>query len=435
MPSVKILNSNNEWEYAASGSNGGGEAQVNLDRHIADEENPHKTTAEQLGIHVGAEEPVEGNIWFDTSDEPVESYYTKDEVDERFVNKSNGSMTGNLIFDAAGKGAIIAAEDGFSIEHDKDGKVACLKTFVDDMSAKFITYNGTNWVINPILHSGNFSTYAAPAGNGYDGKAIPKYYANSDEELFAALDELLATMPRGATKQIEFQSSSTWPSLAGYSYFGTLFKDSDTVAVLEGTTYGYQKDTSSARESMSVVASRLASGWGPFEYYNPPLLSGIEFRTTERVNYKAVFKRWNGTKSIIEYRLDGETEWKPYSNANGGMAAKVLWTNASSQSAFASQSISVPNLSDYNYMVVIARITEGGLNAMSSGIVPVIEGHEANIINVGGFWAHMRAFAPHPSSNTVAFGAGSQINLETDATYPDWNNRVIPWQIIGLKVV
>ena len=70
MPSVKILNANNEWEYAAA--SGSGETQELLDQHIANKNNPHKVTAEQIGAATveyvnnaieslyGADAPVEG---------------------------------------------------------------------------------------------------------------------------------------------------------------------------------------------------------------------------------------------------------------------------------------------------------------------------------------------------------------------------------------
>lgn len=232
----------------------------------------------------------------------------------------------------------------------------------------------------------------APAGNGYDGKAIPKYYANSDEELFAALDELLATMPRGATKQIEFQSASTWPSLAGYSYVGTLFKDSDTVAVLEGTTYGVNGSSLSARESLSVVTSRLASGWGPFEYYNPPLVSGFEFRTTERVNYKAVFKRWDSTKGVIECRLDGETTWKPYTDITGVVkhytaTVSTSWTASG----------------NYSYQDVAVT----GILATDTPIVGINPGSD-NAANVNYSLAMSNVFRITTSANSIRLWARSK---------------------------
>ena len=57
--------------------------------------------------------------------------------------------------------------------------------------------------------------------------------------------------------------------------------------------------------------------WWEWEYENPPLTLGVEYRTTERINQKAVYKRNNN--GIIEYRLDGDETWKPYAEAVGGV--------------------------------------------------------------------------------------------------------------------
>lgn len=51
------------------------------------------------------------------------------------------------------------------------------------------------------------------------------------------------------------------------------------------------------------------------EHTNPPMTDGTEYRTRERIDNKIVYKRNNG--GIIEYRLDGETAWKPYADAVG----------------------------------------------------------------------------------------------------------------------
>lgn len=58
--------------------------------------------------------------------------------------------------------------------------------------------------------------------------------------------------------------------------------------------------------------------WNPWEWINPPLASGVEYRTTERINGAAVYKRRNSS-GIIEYRLDGETTWRKYPVISGAI--------------------------------------------------------------------------------------------------------------------
>ena len=51
-----------------------------------------------------------------------------------------------------------------------------------------------------------------------------------------------------------------------------------------------------------------ANPWLEWEYANPPMEPGVEYRTTERWNGKAVYKKLVG--DVICQRLDGETEWQ-----------------------------------------------------------------------------------------------------------------------------
>jgi hypothetical protein len=61
MPSVKILNANNEWEYVSSNASGG-----------------------QDNIHVSPEAPIDEsiNVWIDTSSDPSEEGRRLPEVTE-----------------------------------------------------------------------------------------------------------------------------------------------------------------------------------------------------------------------------------------------------------------------------------------------------------------------------------------------------------------
>ena len=47
------------------------------------------------------------------------------------------------------------------------------------------------------------------------------------------------------------------------------------------------------------------------EYENPPFIVGEEYRTTERIKDKAVYKRMT-SDGVVEYHLEGETDWKNY---------------------------------------------------------------------------------------------------------------------------
>ena len=69
-----------------------------------------------------------------------------------------------------------------------------------------------------------------------------------------------------------------------------------------------------------VISRAFIQGsWQPWEWLIPPMMAGVEYRTMQRIDGKAVYKK--KVDGEIFYRLDGETEWK---NQNGlvGAAAK-----------------------------------------------------------------------------------------------------------------
>ena len=63
------------------------------------------------------------------------------------------------------------------------------------------------------------------------------------------------------------------------------------------------------------IYNNATAAWGEWEWFNPPMDAGVEYRTTERINGKAVYKK--NVNGAIQYRLDGETDWKPYTDAVG----------------------------------------------------------------------------------------------------------------------
>ena len=85
--------------------------------------------------------------------------------------------------------------------------------------------------------------------------------------------------------------------------------------------------------------------WSEWEWINPPMEAGIEYRTTDRIDGKAVYKK--NVDGVIHYRLDGETEWKPYSKAVGAAVvtctAWLDWDGWSSTAPY-TQTVSAPGV-------------------------------------------------------------------------------------------
>lgn len=55
------------------------------------------------------------------------------------------------------------------------------------------------------------------------------------------------------------------------------------------------------------------------EWENPPLIADVEYRTTDRIDGKAVYKK--NVNGVIQYRIDGETTWRNYSVVVGAAPA------------------------------------------------------------------------------------------------------------------
>lgn len=68
-----------------------------------------------------------------------------------------------------------------------------------------------------------------------------------------------------------------------------------------------------------IYRTKASATWSEWEYDNPPMVLDVEYRTTERIKGKAVYKK--NISNVIHYRLEDETEWKPYSRVVGAAPA------------------------------------------------------------------------------------------------------------------
>jgi hypothetical protein len=68
--------------------------------------------------------------------------------------------------------------------------------------------------------------------------------------------------------------------------------------------------------------SSYAKAWQPWEYINPPMFPGVEYRTTERYHNVPVYKKVDASGNIL-WRKDGETQWHMLSSASYVAAATV----------------------------------------------------------------------------------------------------------------
>ncbi len=120
----------------------------------------------------------------------------------------------------------------------------------------------------------------APAGYGYGEPCVSFYHTSSDSiaQFESALDEFVAEMKDGEAKQI----CVTCIGITNTTLYGTIYRHTEQYVIVTLTTY-YQNG--------SVVKCKFGGVWEPHGWNNPPMIPGVEYRTTERWNGKAVYAR------------------------------------------------------------------------------------------------------------------------------------------------
>lgn len=119
----------------------------------------------------------------------------------------------------------------------------------------------------------------APAGFGGFGEVQTIVDVNNDETAFnSAIDGLLSGMKDGSSMQIRFANYPVYGG-DGTIFSGFLFKSSNNYVALHGTNYA----------GGSIQKIKNGGTWKPWEWVNPPMLIGVEYRTTERYLGKPVY--------------------------------------------------------------------------------------------------------------------------------------------------
>ena len=143
---------------------------------------------------------------------------------------------------------------------------------------------------------------AAPVG------LVTKALSVADEaELDAALSAELAAMAEN-TAQFLVISPKSGALFGGVGMLCELYKRS-------ASGYGTAKFTGYGSESPDVLYKTLWAGvWQPLEWENPPMLTGVEYRTTERWNGKEVYAKRiyfgylpNGATVDVPHEISGKT--------------------------------------------------------------------------------------------------------------------------------
>lgn len=146
----------------------------------------------------------------------------------------------------------------------------------------------------------------------------------STDTFQADLEAVFAEMPIGTCRQVQFIDTK----LNTQKHTGMIWKYAPDYGFLTATNYS----------SVKAIKNFYNNVWQPWEWENPPMNAGVEYRTTDRINGKVVYKKLTSDGEFM-YRLDGETTWHRYVDVN---PVKLLW-----EGSWSSGTLTVPNTSKY----------------------------------------------------------------------------------------
>lgn len=123
----------------------------------------------------------------------------------------------------------------------------------------------------------------APAGYGYGGQSVAlknnSLIAN-EGDLDNELAKIYDAMNAGETKMITFFG---YPSNSDWRFFGILSKSSaSNGSLIAHSVYG---------AGSKIIKQKYGGTWQPCEWENPPMVAGVEYRTTERCDGKPVYRK------------------------------------------------------------------------------------------------------------------------------------------------
>lgn len=121
----------------------------------------------------------------------------------------------------------------------------------------------------------------APAGYGYGGQSVAlknNSLIADEDDLDNELAKIYDAMNVGETKMITFFG---YPSNSDWRFFGILSKSSaSNGSLIAHSAYG---------AGSKIIKQKYVGTWQPTEWENPPMLFGVEYRTTERWNGAVVY--------------------------------------------------------------------------------------------------------------------------------------------------
>ena len=135
-----------------------------------------------------------------------------------------------------------------------------------------------------IRHAANGPDPITPSAIGAApvGLVSGTIQAATMEELDAALESAFAAMPDGSVKLIHLTLTANTDFFLGTNYLAVIWRRYGKYGVVETISY-----------SQPAQAKRILYNgtWYPWEWDNPPMVPGVEYRTMKRCNGKPVYAK------------------------------------------------------------------------------------------------------------------------------------------------
>ena len=183
---------------------------------------------------------------------------------------------------------------------------------------------------------------AAPSGFGY-GEAL-YHFVGVEAKAEAYFDTLLQGMPDASVRQVAVQIEDGALRERGL-FIGSLYKTQQDWAVMRLSSYG--------TEGLHVSKVKRVGEWHPFEYENPPMTLGVEYRTTERWQDKPVY-----TKLLNIGAFPSAGAVSHYTIGTG--ITKILRVKGASANA----GFAVPYTGTDAYLTISGTVYEGSANVI-----------------------------------------------------------------------
>lgn len=166
-----------------------------------------------------------------------------------------------------------------------------------------------------ILHTGNKDLIKpADIGAASAGLVHKVYDTNSNDAVDAVIEAELKDMPEHSIRHICLSDNVGNTIFFGGMTHITINKVTDEYASVEAVRY----------HTSGVLMWKRCKyvNWLGWEWVNPPLDTGFEYRTTERYHGYAVIKKMDAVGNIL-WRAEHETSWRLLSSASAVAPATV----------------------------------------------------------------------------------------------------------------